>query len=139
MTPATPNSARKRILADFFRDVWTEGDVAACGAYLAPTYTIHHDPGDPWDGQTLSVEGFQSRLFESRRPFPDQTFEIRGLFEDHDSVVVTWDWHATHLGDLPGCPATGRRITMSGGHGVPIRRRPTQWPPLTSTRRRRPR
>ena len=118
MTPATVHcpidTSRKQFLVDFFRDVWNAGNASACEQYLAPAYTIHHDPGDPWAGQTLDVAGFQQRLQISRAPFPDQTFEIRGLFEDRDSIVVTWDWHGTHLGDLPGFPATSKRLTMSG-------------------------
>lgn len=114
MRPTTINSPRKQILVDFFREVWNAGDVDACPTYLAPSYTIHHDPGDPWAGQTLDVAGFQDRLRISRAPFPDQVFEIRGLFEDQDVVVATWEWHATHRGDLPGFPATGLRLTMSG-------------------------
>ena len=112
--PAASDSARKLMLRCFLHDVWSAGDVDACARYIAPTYTIHHDPGDPWHGQTLDLAAFQHRLQQSRAPFPDQTFEIRGLFEDHDSVVAIWEWHATHLGDLPGFPATGKRITMSG-------------------------
>ncbi|HTV07021.1 MAG TPA: hypothetical protein VME86_16755 [Acidobacteriaceae bacterium] len=38
---------RKQKLAQFIRQVWDEGDADAADAYLAPTYTIHHDPGDP--------------------------------------------------------------------------------------------
>ena len=30
------------------------------------------------------------------------------------AVAATWLWTATHLGDLPGFPASGRRLTMSG-------------------------
>lgn len=111
---STPTSARQQHLVDFFRDVWNGGDTDACATYLAPAYTIFHDPGDPWDGQTLDIAGFAQRVQLSRAPFPDQTFDIRGLFEAHDSVVVTWMWHATHLGDLPGFPASGQRISMSG-------------------------
>jgi len=118
MTPTAVHcpvdTERKQFLVDFFRDVWNAGDANACATYLAPAYTIHHDPGDAWDGQTLDVAGFQQRLQRSRAPFPDQTFEIRGLFEDQESVVVTWDWHGTHLGDLPGFPGTSKRLAMSG-------------------------
>jgi len=108
------NSPRKQFLVDFFRDVWNAGDADACRRYLAPSYTIWHDPGDPWEGQTLDGAGFQERLRISRAPFPDQCFEIVGLWEDQDALAVSWTWRATHLGDLPGFPATGRRITMSG-------------------------
>lgn len=110
----TAQQSRKARLADFIRDVWDNGDAAAVPAYLAPAYTIHHDPGDGWDGQTLDHAQFQNRLLQSRAAFPDQRFEIVGLFEDGDTVVMTWLWAATHLGDLPGFPASGRTIRMSG-------------------------
>jgi steroid delta-isomerase-like uncharacterized protein len=81
---------------------------------VASSYTIHHDPGDPWAGQTLDVAGFERRLRVSRAPFPDQRFDVQALFENRDAVVATWTWAATHHGELPGFPATGRSITMSG-------------------------
>ncbi len=114
MTALTIDSPRKQLLVDFFRDVWNAGDAAACQRYLASAYTIFHDPGDPWEGQTLDVAAFQDRLRISRAPFPDQQFQILRLVEDGDAIVTTWNWAATHRGDLPGFPATGQRVTMSG-------------------------
>lgn len=105
---------RKQRLADFIRRVWDEGNAEAADAYLAPTYTIHHDPGDPWDGAVLDLSGFKDRLRQSRAAFPDQRFDIQGLFAEADSVVMTWLWSATHSGDLRGFPATGNVIHMSG-------------------------
>jgi steroid delta-isomerase-like uncharacterized protein len=104
----------KDLLTRFIREVWSEGDVDACDKYLARTYTIHHDPGDPWEGQTLDLAGYKERVRALRRPFPDQSFDLQGLFEDGNRVVLTWLWSATHLGDIPGFPATGRQIKMSG-------------------------
>ncbi len=114
MTPPSINSRRKQVLVDFLREVWDEGDTDACERFLAPSYTIHHDLGDPWAGQTLDLAGYQARLRNSRALFPDQCFDVAGLFEDGDVVVATWSWRATHRGDVPGFPATGERITMSG-------------------------
>lgn len=105
---------RKEQLAAFIRQVWDQGETDAADGYLAETYTIHHDPGDPWDGQVLDRDGFKDRVRKSRAAFPDQRFAIQGLFADGDHVVMTWLWQATHLGDLPGFPATGRTIHMSG-------------------------
>ena len=105
---------RKQRLAQFVREVWDLGREDAVDAYLASSYRIHHDPGDPWDGQDLDREGFKARLRLSRAPFPDQRFDIQGLYADGDTVVMTWLWQATHLGDFPGFPATGRVIHMSG-------------------------
>lgn len=114
MTVPLNTTDRKQFLLDFLRRVWNEGNADACEEYVATSYTIHHDPGDPWAGQTLDLAGFRDRLRISRAPFPDQRFEVVGLFEDGDVVVATWQWHATHHGDIPGFPATGQRVTMSG-------------------------
>lgn len=105
---------RKRRLAAFIREVWDEGDTAAVDRYLAPGYTIHHDPGDAWEGQMLDVARFKDRLLQSRAAFPDQAFDVQAMFADGDHVVMTWHWAATHAGDLPGFPASGRIIRMSG-------------------------
>lgn len=107
-------SHRQRRLAAFMEEVWNRGDVAAAGRYLAPRYTIRHDPGDPWDGRTLDVDGYCERLTASRAPFPDQRFDIRHMSEAGDEVIITWLWRATHAGDAPGFPASGREIRMSG-------------------------
>jgi steroid delta-isomerase-like uncharacterized protein len=111
--PNTP-SRRKALLAAFLECVWNTGDAAACDRFVAPRYTLRHDPGDPWDGRTLDLAGYKERLAISRAPFPDQRFAVQAMLEDGDAVAMTWLWSATHTGDFPGFPATGRRITMSG-------------------------
>lgn len=108
------NGDLKSRLERFIHEVWDLGDAAAVDRHLAPSYTIHHDPGDPWDGQVLDIEGFKARLLQSRAPFPDQRFDIQRLCEDGDAVAVTWLWRATHVGDIPGFKATGRPMRMSG-------------------------
>ncbi len=105
---------RKRLLTEFIREVWSDGNIDRSGRYLAPRYTIHHDPGDPWDKMELDLEGYKERARLSRGPFPDQRFDVQELFADGDAVVVTWFWTATHAGDIPGFPASGKPITMSG-------------------------
>lgn len=104
----------KEVVTQFLQEVWSDGDVEAASQYLAPQYTIHHDPGDPWDRQVLDLEGFKARVRVSRAPFPDQTFAVQELFADNNAVVVTWFWTGTHQGDLPGLPASGKKINMSG-------------------------
>lgn len=104
----------KDILTRFLWEVWNQGDIDAADRYLAPKYTIHHDPGDPWHQQELDLAGFKDRVRRSRAPFPDQYFELQELFAEGDAVIATWLWSGTHRGDLPGFPASGKRITMSG-------------------------
>ena len=108
------NNRNKKILTEFIREVWSEGKIDCSDKYLARRYTIRHDPGDPWEKQELDLEGFKERVRLLREPFPDQCFEIQGLFADGNAIVVTWFWTATHTGDYPGFPASGRQIKMSG-------------------------
>lgn len=105
---------RKQLLADFIARVWDNGDADAVDDYLAPVYRIHHDPGDAWEGHELDVAAFKDRLHLSRAAFPDQRFDVQAMFADGDHVVMTWLWVATHAGDLPGFPASGAIIRMSG-------------------------
>jgi steroid delta-isomerase-like uncharacterized protein len=104
----------KSILTDFIEEVWNCGHIEASAQYVAPRYKIHHDPGDPWDQQELDLAAFQDRVRKSRAPFPDQRFRIQHLLAEGDVAIMTWLWSATHQGDLPGFPASGNRITMSG-------------------------
>ena len=106
--------ARKEILADFLRDVWSGGRIDRCDRYLADSYTIHHDPGDRWEGRCLTVAAFKERVRLSRAPFPDQRFDVQQMVADDTAVVATWLWSANHLGDFPGFPATGKPLGMSG-------------------------
>ncbi len=105
---------RKEILIAFIRDIWNDGKIDEADKYIAPKYTIHHDPGDPWDKKVLDLEAYKERVRRSRAPFPDQTFDIQELFLDEKAVAITWLWLGTHTGDLPGFPATGKQIKMSG-------------------------
>ncbi len=105
---------RAELLSDFLREVWSQGDAEACDRYLAPRYAILHDPGDPWDGQVLDVEGFKARVRLSRAACPDQVFHIQALVEQEDRVAVTWLWTATHQGEIGGFPGTGKPLSMSG-------------------------
>ena len=79
----------KQRLSQFIREVWDEGNADAADAYLAETYMIHHDPGDPWDGMVLDLAGFKERVRRSRAAFPDQRFDVQGLFADGDSIVMS--------------------------------------------------
>jgi steroid delta-isomerase-like uncharacterized protein len=107
-------SERKTRLQSFLDRVWSGGEIDACGDYLGPSYTIEHDPGDPWEGRTLDLAGFKDRVRQSRAPFPDQRFDVQAMLADDAGVAVSWTWSATHQGDIPGFPATGAPLRMSG-------------------------
>jgi predicted ester cyclase len=104
----------KSFVADYLRHVWNEGAIEECDRFLRPTYTIHHDPGDPWDGKTLTLEEMKNRIRVSRAPFPDQVFDIEMMLEDPNRVAVAWKWKGTFTGDMPPFKATHKPVTMSG-------------------------
>ena len=102
------------IVRKLIEKVWNQGDADAAAEFIAPTYTIHHDPGDPWEGRTLDLEGFKDRVRQSRMPVPDQRFELLDVFEGEDRVAITWLWSGTHEGEIAGFPASGRTLAMTG-------------------------
>jgi steroid delta-isomerase-like uncharacterized protein len=110
MTPA----AMKALVAEFMDKVWTGGDYSELDRFLAPVYRIRSDPGDPWDGRSLTRDQFAERASVSRAPFPDQAFTVEEMIAENDCVAISWRWSGTHLGDLPGMPASGRHIKTSG-------------------------
>jgi steroid delta-isomerase-like uncharacterized protein len=107
-------SENERVVRSLFERVWNTGDVAAVDGLLASRYTIHQDPGDPWDGQTLTIDGFKDRFTKSRAPFRDLRFDIMEIVAHGDRVAVNWVMRGTNTGELAGRPATGRAIEARG-------------------------
>jgi len=98
----------------FMDRVWSAGEVEAIDVFLGAQYTIYSDPGDPWDGQTLSVSGFKDRLLASRAPFPDLKFEISETVCAGDRVALSWTMRGTQLGPMGGRPPSGRSFAVQG-------------------------
>jgi len=102
------------VVADYLHAVWNDGDIEACDRFVMPAYTIHHDPGDPWEGRTLTLAEFKERVRLSRLPFPDQQFTPAMMLEDPNRIAVAWTWKGTFTADLPPFKATGKPVSMSG-------------------------
>jgi hypothetical protein len=77
----------KQTLEQFIHEVWDEGDTEAVARYLAPLYTIHHDPGDPWERQVLDLDGYITRLRLSRAPFRHPASMCGGRRRKHDLAL----------------------------------------------------
>ena len=107
-------SFRKQRVLELLREVWGEGNLNRIEALIAATYTIHHDPGDPWHGRVLTIKEYVDRVIQSRAPFPDQKFDVVEVMEDGEKVAVTWHWTGTHLAEIAGFAPTGRKLVMSG-------------------------
>jgi steroid delta-isomerase-like uncharacterized protein len=94
--------------------VWSAGDLSAVERLVAPKYVVHSDPGDPWEGQTLDRATYCQRVMYSRSAFPDLVFTVHDVVATDHRVAVRWSAEGTHQGDLPGLPATGKRLRFAG-------------------------
>lgn len=108
------NNNLKSTLQTFMDEVWNQGDFTNLAELLSPAYEIKHDPGDPWDGKTLDIEEFKTRVMYSRNAFPDLDFELHEMVEEKDIIASRWTMSGTHKGDLPQLPATNRPFSITG-------------------------
>lgn len=95
-------------------EVWNKGNFKIVDQLISPHYTIKHDPGDPWEGQTIDLATYKDRVKMSRDVLPDQKFSIEDLVGEDDKVAISWKFTGTQKGDLPGLPATNKKVSISG-------------------------
>ena len=103
-----------QLVVDLYEVVWSRGELDAVDRLIAPRYTIHHDPGDDWEGQTLTRATYRRRVLYSRGAFPDLRFTLHAVISDGDRVAARWSATGTQRGPLTGVPATDRALTFCG-------------------------
>ena len=60
---------------------------------------------------TAELRAFGEGFFSG---FPDVTFEVCSRFSNGTTGAAEWVMRGTHRGDLPGMPATGKRVDVRG-------------------------
>ena len=110
----TKSDFNRRLLTTFIDRVWNQRDIESAGEFVAPIYTVRHDPGDAWHMRDLNLSEFMQRVKTGSAPFPDQKFVLLDILASEDTVFVNWTWTGTHLADLGDFPPTGKLISMSG-------------------------
>ena len=106
---------KESFLREFMEEVWNEKNFDKIEKYIHNEYTIHLDPGDLWEGKTLSRLEFKNRMeLGSFGPFPDMNFEITSAIEDENYVAVTWILTGTNLGKIGEHPPTKKAINTKG-------------------------
>jgi steroid delta-isomerase-like uncharacterized protein len=91
--------------------VWNKRNIAAADQLIAPNY-VAHDPATP--GDISGIAGFRRFFNQYTSAFPDQRFTIEDLIAEGDRIVTRWVVEGTHTGALPGIPATGKRVRVTG-------------------------
>jgi steroid delta-isomerase-like uncharacterized protein len=102
----TKNKATER---RFVEEIWNRGNFALAEELVTPAYLDH-------DSMTAGVgpEGVREEVSLFRNAFPDLRFAIEDMVAEGDKVVTRLTASGTHEADLPGIPATGKRVTISG-------------------------
>lgn len=113
---ASPSSSAE-VIDELFSRVWSFGDLQPIERLVAARYTVHSDPGDPWEGQVLDPQAYARRVQEWRRALPDLRLTIEEVLGGGSKVAVRWRAEGSHEGPWRGVAATHRRLRF-GGHAI---------------------
>jgi len=94
----------------WFEEVWNERRTEIIDELVTPESVCFSEAGE--------LRGKQAFLELVHGPFvtafADLRVQVQEVADAGDVAVVRWSASATHTGDLPGLPATGRRINFRG-------------------------
>ncbi len=96
------------VVRELYRRVWSQGDLGAIEALVAPRYVVHADPGDAWEGQTLDRRQYAERVSAWRRAHATLGLHVQEAIAQGDRVAVRWTAEAA-----PSAPARGRRAAAA--------------------------
>lgn len=106
---------KESFLREFMDEVWNKKNFQKIKQYVHNEYKIYLDPGDPWEGKTLSNSEFKNRMeLGSFKSFPDMNFEITSAIEEDNYVAVTWILTGTNLGQIGEYHPTQKAINTKG-------------------------
>lgn len=103
----------KTIVQRFFEEVCNGRQLDVADELFTADH-IYHDPSSPWVGP--GPEGMKQLVSTYQTAFPDAHWDIDGMLvsEDGNTVVTRWTGQGTQTADLPGLPATGKKVKIPG-------------------------
>lgn len=108
----------KEELIDRLNAAWNAKDAGAIEMLFAAD-AVHEDVAG---GTTSRGSSAIASLFtETWKATPDVRTEVRGVIAQGDAAAWEWTMSATHTGDFPNLPATGRAFTISGVSIIRVR------------------
>jgi predicted ester cyclase len=96
-----------RILETVYEEALNKGNLDALDAVFAPDYTDH----GPF-GEVPGLDAFKGMIAMWRQAFPDLHYTYSDVVQDGDRAAWRSHMTGTQLGDLPGIPATGKRVEL---------------------------
>jgi len=101
----------RKLVHRFYEKAFIDWDLNEAKRMLSEDYTLH-DPSVPdFEGGPEAWQVLQEGYHQA---FPDHLLIIEDQFAEDDKVVTRWIACGTPRGDLPGIPATGRHMMVSG-------------------------
>ena len=100
---------KKTLVSRIADEIWNQGNLAVIDEVMSPEARYH---GPHMPRGTGSREDWRRAIAMYRAAFPDSQVTFEEPFEGGDKVVGRWSATGTHQGDLPGVPATGKRIAI---------------------------
>ena len=101
----------KQIETRIFEELWNKQRLETADELLDPGF-LFHDPQSPFP--IKGPEAYKRFVRYYLDAFPDLHFTINHQLSDSQTVMTRWSCTGTHKGDLPGIPATGRPISLTG-------------------------
>jgi predicted ester cyclase len=100
-------------VANFVEVCQNQHDLAAADNIFHPEFVNHYAP----EGRPIPTTGSPGGSFQAfygmlLRAFPDATVEINEQLAERDLVATRKTVRGTHLGEIWGLPATGKRIAF---------------------------
>jgi steroid delta-isomerase-like uncharacterized protein len=91
-------------------EIWSQGKLDVIDEIYDPRFVYH----EPYAGELRGLEGLRQVVTMYRTGYPDLVFTSEELIAEGDLVAQRWSCIGTHLGELMGIPATGKRTTTTG-------------------------
>lgn len=95
------------VFAAVYDEAINKGNLDAVDAVFDADYTDHGPFGD-----SKGLDAFKGMISLWRQAFPDVHATYGDVIQEGDRAAWRSTTTGTHLGDLPGIPATGKRVEL---------------------------
>jgi len=101
---------KNKSIIERYYEAWNKGNLEVLDEIIDADY-VNHNPGIP--DLARGPDGLKPIIIALRNGFPDLHFEIDDMVITEDKVAVRCTMHGTHLGDLFGLSASGKKVKVN--------------------------